>query len=92
MDEYGLELDDIRWYLSVELAQELLQHQSSPRDLIEEIWSGKLGDRLYNFEERSLESMAQAYDQGKLEAGAVREFFALAKRAKRNRWLAKSKD
>ena len=86
-EEYGLELDDIRWYLSVELAEDLLKNQTTPRRLIEDIWSGKLGDRLYNFEERALESMAEAMDLGKIEVAAVRELFAKAKRAKRNRWI-----
>ena len=87
MKELDLELDDVRWYLSVNLAETLLKYQTSPRRLIEEIWSGKLGDTLFQMEERYLEELENSYQKHSTDEAHLREFFSLVRRSKRNRWI-----
>ena len=87
MEEYGLEIDDLRWFLSVQLTDELMTFQTKQWQLIEEIWSGRLGDRLFRLEERFLEDTEKLLETGQTEEGKVRDFFAEARVSKRRRRL-----
>jgi hypothetical protein len=87
LKEYGLDIDDVRWFRSVQIAEELLAKQTSPRLLIEDIWSGRLGDSLYRFEEKTLETLENDWRGGKIDEAKIREFLYLVRKAKRNRWV-----
>ena len=51
LEEYNLELDDVRWYCAALLAERLLSYKDNKKDLIRFIWSGELEGELYNMEE-----------------------------------------
>lgn len=87
MDEYNLELDDIRWYLSVQLAEKFAVLQAEPQRLIEYIWSGRLSDELFNLEERQLEQLEELWDSAQTEEGKVREFMLEARASRRRRLM-----
>ena len=87
MDEYNLEIDDIRWFLSVRLTDELMNFQTKQWQLIEEIWSGRLGDKLFHLEEQFLEDTERLWDTGQTEEGKIRDLFAEARACKRRRRL-----
>lgn len=87
MAEYGLEIDDVRWFLSVRLTDELMSYQTRQWELIQEIWSGRLADRLYNLEERWMEENERLLAEGLSEEGKLRELFAECRAARRRRRL-----
>jgi hypothetical protein len=71
--EYELEIDDIRWYLSVVTAERLLGLRDRRHDLIRYIWSGSLEDDLYDREERFLADLENRLKSGLADEAAVRE-------------------
>ena len=87
MEEYSLDIDDIRWYLSVQLTDELMSYQTRQWNLIEEIWSGRLGDRLFHLEEQFLEDTERLWNSGQSEEGKIRDIFAAVRASKRRRRL-----
>lgn len=87
MDEYNLDIDDIRWYLSVQLTEELMAYYARQWNLIEEIWSGRLGDRLFHLEEQFLEDTERLWNSGQSEEGKIRDIFAAVRASKRRRQL-----
>ena len=72
MQEYDLEIDDLRWHLSVQLAQRLLSYREKKRELIRLIWSGSLESELYDMEERFLEELQNRLDGGSRDEIQVR--------------------
>ena len=87
LKEYDIEIDDIRWYLSVQKAEELLALQQEPRTLIEHIWSGRLSDEIYQMEERFITSIEDEFSRGVIDEAKMRERMMVIKKAKRNRWV-----
>ena len=83
--EYSIELDDVRWYLSVVKAHQLLEYRDRPDELAKMIWSKTLEDDLYRFEEGFLADMQEDLDRGIIDESKVREAFleVLALRRKR---------
>lgn len=73
LEEYGLEIDDVRWYLSHIMAERLLSYQENPEDLIRLIWSGTLNDDLYNMEERHLKELQDQKDEKTLDESNIRD-------------------
>ena len=59
IDEYGLDLNDIRWYLSGRIAQTIKTLAADINDLTAYIWSGKLEGDIYNIEETYLEKLQE---------------------------------
>lgn len=57
LSEFNLDIDDVRWHLSLQLARELAGYQNRSQELGLEIWSGRLADRLHELEERYLEGL-----------------------------------
>jgi hypothetical protein len=72
MDEYDLQIDDIRWYLATIEAERLLSYRENKRELIRLIWSGSLEGDLYDMEERFLEELQNRLDQGSRDEVQVR--------------------
>lgn len=63
LEEYDLELTDVRWYLSAQLADRLLGYKDHRDDLIRYIWSGELESELYNMEERFIADLQDEIDR-----------------------------
>jgi DNA-binding transcriptional MerR regulator len=86
MRELDLEIDDLRWYLSAQQTERLLQYRSRPAELARLIWSGALEQELYNMEERLVEQLQQDLDQGLRDEVGVREILAKAGAARAGRY------
>ena len=84
-DEYSIELDDVRWYLSVVKANQLLEYRDRPDELARMIWSKKLEDELYRFEEGFMADLQEDLDRNLIDESKLRETFLeiLALRRKR---------
>ena len=72
MQEYDLEIDDIRWYLAAMQAERLLSYREKKRELIRLIWSGSLEGELYDMEERFLGELQNRLEQGSRDEIQVR--------------------
>mgnify|MGYP001083275490 CR=1 FL=1 len=79
LKEYDLSLDDIRWYLSYNLAKSLLSHTDNPGDLVERIWSGKLEAELYNMDESFLKRLSDELQRGLTDEQSVRDLLEQAR-------------
>ena len=72
MQEYDLEIDDVRWYLACLQADRLLSFRKNKRELIRLIWSGSLEGDLYDMEERFLKELQSRLEQGTRDEVQVR--------------------
>ena len=81
MKEYNLEIDDIRWYLSIMEADRLIDLCSNREDLVRYIWSGELADNLYNMEEIYINSLQEQMERNITDESNIRDFFAEAETA-----------
>lgn len=90
MEEYDLEIDDVRWYLCVQKAEEILSHYQEPRQLIQMIWNKSLEESLYNMEERFLEDLDKELQSGGADEIKIRQTFSEIKAARRRRRSARS--
>jgi len=86
MKELDLQIDDIRWLLSLQQAERLLQYKDRPAELARLIWSGALEQELYNMEERLVEQLQRDLDQGLRDETGVREILAKAAAARFERY------
>lgn len=78
MKEYYLEIDDIRWYLSIIEAEKLIDLSHKKEDLVRLIWSGELADKLYNMEEIYISTLQEQLDRNITDESNIRDFFAEA--------------
>ena len=67
LNEYRIELDDIRWYLSDKTAIELLAYRERQTELVKFIWSKALEDSLYNMEERFLADLEEQFEKRQID-------------------------
>ena len=84
--DYGIDLDDIRWYLAHRLAlraQELLEEDRG--ELVRWIWSGELEAELYDNAERFLADLQDGIDRRLTDEPRVREIYAEAAALKKDR-------
>ena len=72
LQEYDLEIDDVRWYLASTQADRILSYRENKRELIRLIWSGSLEGELYDMEERFLEQLQSRLEQGSRDEIQVR--------------------
>jgi hypothetical protein len=79
MEEYDLSIDDVRWYLSCEIADSLLLFKDTPNELSRLVWSGELEGRIYDMEERFLASLQDELDRGLIDEPSVRSHFESAR-------------
>jgi hypothetical protein len=86
LQEYDLEIDDIRWYLSTLQAERLLSYREKKRELIRLIWSGSLEGELYDMEERFLGELQNHLDQGSRDEIQVRAIFKEIAANRENRY------
>jgi len=85
MKEYNVDIDDIRWYLSVQKTEEILSHYQEPKILIKMIWDKSLEDSLYNMEERYLTDLDSSLKSGTADEVKVRQVFGEIKASARRR-------
>ena len=72
MQEYDLEIDDVRWYLAAMQADRLLSYRENKQELIRLVWSGTLEGELYDMEERFLGELQSRLDRGSRDEAQVR--------------------
>lgn len=85
LEEFDLELDDVRWYLSIQQAEDILSHYQQPLSLIRKIWDKQLEADLYDMEERFLADIDRALTQGTVDEIKIRQRFKEIRAAKRRR-------
>ena len=92
LEEYGLEIDDVRYYLSYEKAVSLLTYKDDPEALALKIWKGSLADDLYDMEEKYLQSLEENLSRRHADESAIREQLseAAALKTKRRNYRASS--
>ena len=73
IEEYSLEIDDIRWYLSELLCEKFLSHKEQPQELTHYIWSGELGSNLHDMEEKFIADLQDQYNRGLSDEAMIRE-------------------
>ena len=86
MEEYGLEVDDIRWLLANRKAGQLLEYRERMEELVLHIWSKGLEDSLYNMEERFIADLQDQYDRGLIDEPFLRETCLEALTLRRKRY------
>jgi hypothetical protein len=85
MEEYDLTIDDLRYYLSFELAESLLTYREDPHGLARLIWSGKLESELYNMADRYIEEKKEELSRDLIDEARLRETFREALRVRKER-------
>lgn len=75
MKEFSIESNDVRWYLSNNLAYTLLNYSSDRETLTKYIESGNLEVDLYNLEEKYLQELQDLSDRNQLDEVSIRETF-----------------
>jgi hypothetical protein len=86
LDEHGLAIDDVRWYLAREQADRLLSYKDHPEELAHLLWSGELEADLYNMEERFLAELAERLSRGRTDEAQVHQIVGeIARAAERRR-------
>lgn len=86
LEEYSLEIDDVRWYLSLELTERLSEMHHTPDEITKLIWSGELGDELYNMEEKYLKTLQDHIDEKTLDESHLRDILSGMDIARRKRF------
>jgi len=76
LDEYNIELDDVRWYLSRQHALRLLEYKDRHTDLCRLICSGRLEADLYRMEERFLAELQEKIDTRQTDESELRKVLA----------------
>ena len=83
--EYGLEIDDIRWYLAGLQAERLLAYAKKKHELTQLLWSGKLEAELYHMDERFLDEVQEKLSLRIIDEAEVRKTLSEIREAKRRR-------
>lgn len=73
LEEYSLEINDVRWYLSGLTAFKLLEYRDDSEALTRYICSGELEEELYNMEEKFLSEIQDNIDRNLIDEVNVRE-------------------
>ncbi len=85
LEEYNLDIDDLRWHLCTELSQRLLSHGKKPDELTRLIWAGTLEEELYDMEERWLRQTQAQLDEKTLDEAHLRDRLAEMEISRRRR-------
>lgn len=90
LEEEGLELDDVRYYLSSILAGRLLTYVDDPEGLIRLIWSKNLEDELYDMEERFIRDVDDRFERRMIDEPKLRQIIRDIQREKKRRATVQS--
>jgi len=85
LEEAGLEIDDVRYYLSSMMAGRLLTYADDPEGLVRLIWSKHLEDELYNMEERFIQDMDDRFERRLIDEPKLRQTVRDIQREKKTR-------
>ena len=85
IEEFNLEIDDIRWYLSQLLCQKFLSYKDDERELTRYIWSGELASALHEMEERFISDLQDQLNRSLIDEAMVREIIREIEASKRKR-------
>ena len=87
MEEYEIEIDDVRWYLSVREAERLVSYTDNTVELARLIWSGRLEASLYHMAERYVDELQDRVDRSFADEAEVHKIMGtiLQEREKRRR-------
>ena len=88
IEEYAIELDDIRWYLSVREADRLLTYRDDVRTLATLIQSGRLEADWYRMAERFLDELQEKLEKRTVDEAEIRKICAEIEGAAAKRWTA----
>lgn len=75
LDEYDLEIDDVRWFLCSRFVESFFSYKENKKELIRYIWSGKLETELYNMEEKFLSALQEEVDKDIEDEAHIRSIF-----------------
>lgn len=75
LDEYNLEPDDIRWSMCLQLTESIVTRLEAegPLGVTRELWSGNIGDELYDIEERWVRDRGDRLNRTVLDEGHLRD-------------------
>lgn len=75
LDEYNLEPDDIRWSLCLQLTESIVNKLETEGPLLvtRDFWSGNIGDKLYDLEERWIRDRGDRLSRAILDEGHLRD-------------------
>ncbi len=75
IDEYNLSDDDIRWSLSMRIAESLaiLLNEEGVPAVARKLWSGEIGDELYDIVERWIRVRGENLERTILDEGHMRD-------------------
>lgn len=85
LEEYSLEIDDIRWYLSHYMIGKIQSLMFDPDEAARYIWSGEMEGFLYNMEEKFLNDLQDQLDRNLMDESQIRQSFAEILQLKRKR-------
>lgn len=86
LEEYSLEIDDVRWYLCQILTERLTSLQNNPDELTKFIWTGELADELYDMEEKYLKTLQDQIDETTLDESHLRDILSEMETSRRLRF------
>jgi hypothetical protein len=74
-NEYNLDADDVRWSLCTRLTQSIVHTLTAedPVALTRLLWSGEIGDELYDMEERWSRKQTERLERKLLDEGHLRD-------------------
>ncbi len=76
MDEYGLSMNDIRWYLCSQITFGILELTKTPDEITAYLWSGKLEADLYNIEEKYIAALQEEMQKEIKTETEIRDIFS----------------
>ena len=82
MKESNISIDDVRWYLCLEVTKKILSLQNSPMELVDFIHSKKLEIELYEIEERYINQLENEYANQLIYEATIREILYKINREK----------
>lgn len=85
MKEYKIEMDDVRWFLSLQKARDLATKALDPVDLVVYVHSKELEADLYDMEQRYLDEVQSQWDLKRFDEADVREVLYRINREKNRR-------
>lgn len=71
--EYGLEIDDFRWFLAEDVCKRLLAYKDDPIELTRHIWKGSLANEIHDMEESYLRNLKSDFESEYTDEARLRE-------------------
>lgn len=82
LEHHDIELDDVRWFCCIDLAERLLQNKKTPLTLVHLLWSGSVESELYRIEEQFLEKLDEDLTEHRIDRSQVNGILAGIRHAK----------